>query len=192
MPTIDTLTQECLIDSEGSLEISGVIQSTGATTATNSVNKAGPGDLRLSGNNSYLGITNVEQGTLTAGNSANTSQVQWLQFPTGTTAGSFTLTMSVAGQAITIGPLAYTGTAATDQGGLQTALNTTFGSGQYTVTIPGTNFVSTDTEELLITASGGLASATLPLFTVTGTGLTATPAVNPTARASATWRSGSS
>ena len=43
------------------LEISGVIQSTGGAAGTYNINKAGPGDLRLSGANTYVGITSVEQ-----------------------------------------------------------------------------------------------------------------------------------
>ena len=104
--------------------------------------------------------------------------MQWLQFPTGTTAGSFTLSMSFGGRVTTTASIPYSATASTTQGSIQSALNTTFGTGLYTVTIPATLFVSTDTEDFLITASGGLANAILPLFTVAGTGLTSTPAVN--------------
>src|SRR5205085_6110515 len=52
------------VNAGGTLELAGVLSGTNA----NSLNKAGLGDLRLSGNNAYTGTANVLEGSVTASN----------------------------------------------------------------------------------------------------------------------------
>ncbi len=126
------------VSNAGAMTISSIVSGTGGLT------KTGAGTLTLSGNNTYIGVTNINVGILTLGAAnriANTNDV--------TVAGGATFNLNNFAETI---------------GSLSGAGNVTLGTG--TMTTGGNN--GTTTYSGIMSGTGGLAKAGTGVFTLSG------------------------